>query len=400
MENPVLLSSTVSPTLDEKPPVVLENKPAVTTKPTTKTTIEETFNEKVELAKQNLKDSKPTQNSNHQHIHWAPLGVPLERRLQMLTMIIWNLMIPICLGIFIYAACFPTLWPLLIAYVTFIYLDKVPERGGRRFAWMRNLGFWRYFTGYFPAKLVKEHELDPSKNYVFGYHPHGIISMGALSNFATEATGFSKTFPGIVPSLLTLSSNFRIPIYRDIIMGLGIASVSRKSCEYILSSGAGRSIVIVIGGAAESLAARPGINDLVLKRRLGFVRIAIKQQARLVPVFSFGENDLYDQLDNAKGSPVWKFQKKMQALLGFTLPLFHARGVFNYDTGLMPFRHPIVTVVGKPIDVPKLEEGQIEPTQEQLEAVQKEYIDELLEIYNKYKDVYAKDRKRDLCLID
>ncbi|KAL0088759.1 diacylglycerol acyltransferase-domain-containing protein [Phycomyces blakesleeanus] len=364
MENPVLLSSTV------------------------------------ELAKQNLKDSKPTQNSNHQHIHWAPLGVPLERRLQMLTMIIWNLMIPICLGIFIYAACFPTLWPLLIAYVTFIYLDKVPERGGRRFAWMRNLGFWRYFTGYFPAKLVKEHELDPSKNYVFGYHPHGIISMGALSNFATEATGFSKTFPGIVPSLLTLSSNFRIPIYRDIIMGLGIASVSRKSCEYILSSGAGRSIVIVIGGAAESLAARPGINDLVLKRRLGFVRIAIKQQARLVPVFSFGENDLYDQLDNAKGSPVWKFQKKMQALLGFTLPLFHARGVFNYDTGLMPFRHPIVTVVGKPIDVPKLEEGQIEPTQEQLEAVQKEYIDELLEIYNKYKDVYAKDRKRDLCLID
>ncbi|KAI9019448.1 diacylglycerol acyltransferase-domain-containing protein [Phycomyces nitens] len=385
MDNQTLISSTVSPTLDEKPAIV--ETPAIPA--------QKTFNEK-EILKENSKLSTP----DDKHIHWAPLGVPLERRLQMLTMIIWSCMIPICLGIFIYAACFPAIWPILIAYLTFIYFDKAPEQGGRKFDVMRYLAVWRYFAGYFPAKLVKEHDLDPTKNYIFGYHPHGIISMGALCNFGTEATGFSKTFPGIVPSLLTLSSNFRIPIYRDIIMSLGLASVSRKSCEYILSSGPGRSIVIVIGGATESLAARPGINDLVLKRRLGFVRIAIKQQARLVPVFSFGENDLFDQLDNSKGSPVWKFQKKMQALLGFTLPLFHARGIFNYDVGLMPFRHPVVTVVGKPVNVPELEEGQIEPTQEQLEAVQKEYIDELMAIYNKYKDVYAKDRKRDLCIID
>lgn len=128
---------------------------------------------------------------------------------------------------------------------------------------------------------------------------------------------------------LFASSNFRLPLYRDLILSLGIASVSRQSCEAILSSGPGRSIVIVIGGAAESLNARPGIADLTLKRRLGFIRLAIKHNASLVPVFSFGENDLYEQVDNSKGSALWKVQKKMQSLLGFTLPLFHARGIFN-----------------------------------------------------------------------
>jgi 2-acylglycerol O-acyltransferase 2 len=164
---------------------------------------------------------------------------------------------------------------------------------------------------------------------VLGYHPHGIISMGAFANFATEATGFSKLFPGITPSLLTLVSNFRIPLYRDLIMALGIAGVSRQSCEAILSSGPGRSIVIVVGGAAESLHARPGIADLVLRKRLGFIRLAIKQKAELVPVFSFGENEIYEQVDNNAGSKLYQVQKKMKKMLGFTMPLFHARGIFN-----------------------------------------------------------------------
>ncbi|KAJ8652520.1 hypothetical protein O0I10_011844 [Lichtheimia ornata] len=333
-------------------------------------------------------------------IRWAPLNIPLERRLQMMALCTWFFALWICLLVFGYLWTFPWLWPFLIAYLTFVYFDKAPEKGGRRVEWVRRFPTWKYFANYFPAKLVKEQDLDPKKNYVFGYHPHGIISLGAVASFATEATGFSAQFPGIIPSLLTLTSNFRLPLYRDLIMAMGMASVSRSSCEKILSSGPGRSIVIVIGGAAESLYARPGTADLTLKRRLGFIRLAIKQNASLVPVFSFGENELFEQMDNSKGSTVWKIQKKMQAMLGYTLPLFHARGVFNYDMGLVPFRHPIVTVVGKPIDVPKLEDGQKEPTEEQLQAVQDAYILGLQEIYNKYKDTYAKDRKRDLRIIE
>jgi 2-acylglycerol O-acyltransferase 2 len=93
-----------------------------------------------------------------------------------------------------------------------------------------------------------------------------IIHKSPIS-YCIPATGFSKEFPGIKPHLLTLSSNFQIPIYREILLALGICSVSKKSCSNILKAGPGYAITIVVGGAAESLSARPGTADLTLRRR-------------------------------------------------------------------------------------------------------------------------------------
>ena len=67
-----------------------------------------------------------------------------------------------------------------------------------------------------------------------GYHPHGVVSMGAFGNFGTEGSGFEKMFPGITNSLLTLNGNFRLPLYKEYIQALGLASVSRRSCEALL----------------------------------------------------------------------------------------------------------------------------------------------------------------------
>lgn len=70
-------------------------------------------------------------------------------------------------------------------------------------------------------QLIKTHNLLPNRNYIFGYHPHGIFCFGAFCNFGTEATGFSKKFPGIKPSLATLAGNFRLPVLRDYLMSGG-----------------------------------------------------------------------------------------------------------------------------------------------------------------------------------
>ena len=50
-------------------------------------------------------------------------------------------------------------------------------------------------------------------------------------------------------------------------MALGISSVSKQSCSNILKRGPGEAITIVVGGATESLSARPGTADLTLRRR-------------------------------------------------------------------------------------------------------------------------------------
>ena len=179
------------------------------------------------------------------------------------------------------------------------------------------------------------------------------LSRGALATFGTEATGFSKAFPGLKPHLLTLTTNFQMPFYRDILLAMGICSVSRQSCSSILKSGPGNAITIVVGGAAESLSAHPGTADLTLRKRLGFIKLAIQYGADLVPVFSFGENDvrflrlrvgvweegrlmwtllqIYQQMPNEKGTTVYALQRKFQAIFGFTLPLFHGRGLLNCE---------------------------------------------------------------------
>ncbi|KDQ61921.1 hypothetical protein JAAARDRAFT_66925 [Jaapia argillacea MUCL 33604] len=331
------------------------------------------------------------------NIDFVPAKVPRKRRLQTLAVSIWALLMPITTFIFLILCSFPQLWPFIAVYLVWIFwIDKSPEQGGRISPWFRSSRFWRYFAEYYPASLIKEYDLPPDRPYVFGYHPHGIIGMGAMATFATEATGFSTAFPGIIPHLLTLSSNFTTPIYRDIILALGICSVSKQSCSNILKKGNGMAITIVVGGAAESLSARPGTANLTLRKRLGFIKVAIQHGAALVPVFSFGENDIYQQMPNQQGTTVYKIQKKFQSIFGFTLPLFHGRGMLNYNLGLMPYRKRIVSVIGRPIQCEKCDH----PTLEEITRVQKEYIEELVRIWDTYKDSFARARKSELSIID
>ncbi|KAG6827779.1 hypothetical protein H0H92_010472 [Tricholoma furcatifolium] len=332
----------------------------------------------------------------HANVNFVPAQIPRKRRLQMLAVAVWSVMIVITTAVFLLFCSIPPLWPFLAIYLIWLYFDNSPENGGRMSPWFRSLRFWRYFADYYPASFLKEADLPADRPYVFGYHPHGIIGMGALATFATEATGFSTAFPGIKPHLLTLTTNFNMPFYRDILLALGVCSVSKQSCSNILKAGPGYAITIVVGGAAESLSARPGTADLTLRRRLGFIKLAIQHGADLVPVFSFGENDIYEQMPNERGTTIYALQRKFQSIFGFTLPLFHGRGLLNYNLGLMPYRRRIVSVIGKPIHVEQCEK----PNMDDVMRVQELYIEELTRIWHTYKDQFAKARLRELNIVD
>ena len=56
-----------------------------------------------------------------------------------------------------------------------------------------------------------------------------------------------------------------------------MVSVSRDSLEYVLTKkGPGHSAVIVIGGVPEMFEVHPGTYDFILKKRKGFVRLALE----------------------------------------------------------------------------------------------------------------------------
>lgn len=272
-------------------------------------------------------------------IRWAPANVPLQRRLQTLMVLGHTLSIAGGLALFFLLCTIPLLWPILVPYLLYVLLSNAGTSGelSHRSEYMRNSRIWSLFGSYFPARMHRSVPLEPTRKYIFGYHPHGIISHGAFAAFATEALGFSQLFPGITNTLLTLDANFRIPLYRDYALRMGLASVSRESCENILSKGGrngegmGRAITIVVGGARESLDAKPGSLKLVLKKRKGFVKLAIRQGADLVPTLAFGENDLYEQFDSNGHPYVHKAQLLVKKFAGFTVPLFHARGKVTTD---------------------------------------------------------------------
>ncbi|KAI1211057.1 DAGAT-domain-containing protein [Annulohypoxylon truncatum] len=343
---------------------------------------------------------KPSANGG---IRWAPWNVPLKRRLQTLVVLMHCMCIALTVSIFFALSANPFVWPLLLIYLLHCLSSKAATDGKLKYRseWFRKSYIWHLFAGYFPAKLYKTHDLPPTRKYIFGYHPHGIISHGAWAAFATDALGFSEKFPGITNSLLTLDSNFRIPLYREYILAAGMRSVSKESIVNILSKGGpngegmGRGVTIVIGGARESLEAQPGQLRLILKERKGFVKIAVRTGADLVPVLAFGENNLYDQLHPKEHPMVHKVQMFVLKVWKFTLPFLHGRGIFNYDVGLMPYRRPLNIVVGAPIKV--TQSNSVD--QEEINRLHDLYVTELEKLWDRYKDEFAPDRKEEMQIL-
>lgn len=367
------------------------------------------------------------------------INTPLRRRLQ--TMIVaWHcssFVIFTVLNLFILSA--PICWIMLVPYLIYFFKDKSPANGNvvKRYSlWFRSWHIWHLYCQYFPISLSKTTNLKPtfvyetSKNkediekkmdktwkfkiwstkyfinikkrsdndnittnslkptgprYIFGYHPHGIGALGAFGAFGTEGCEWSKKFPGIPISLMTLVTQFHIPFYRDYLLALGVTSVSKKNALKVLQNN--QSICIVVGGARESLLSSENTVELILNRRKGFIKLALETgNVGLVPTFAFGENNSYHILKTKNNSMLRNVQFWVKENFGFTIPIFYARGLFNYDFGLLPFRNPIDIVTGNPIYI---KEKIHNPPEKIVNYYHDLYIKELEKLYYDNRDKYG-----------
>uniref|UniRef100_A0A8D0C0I1 Acyltransferase n=1 Tax=Salvator merianae TaxID=96440 RepID=A0A8D0C0I1_SALMN len=310
----------------------------------------------------------------------------LRRHLEALSVLQWVLtflFFGIFFAVLLAYLLFTAYWSISVLYFIWWVTDwETPERGGRRSDSMRGWKVWELHRDYFPIKLVKTAELPATKNYVLGSHPHGIICAGAFSAFCTEATGFTRHFPGLKPSLALLAGLFHLPVYRDYMMSSGMVPVSKRSLDFLLQDGPGHAVVIVVGGAAESLDGAPGEQRVCLRGRKGFVRLALQHGADLVPVYSFGENDIFQQLRFSEDSYVRRLQLRFKQLVGFAPCLFWGRSIFCSQLwGILPRAAPITVVVGKPIAVPR----RPRPTEEEVDHFHGAYTAALEQLFEAHK---------------
>lgn len=147
----------------------------------------------------------------------------------------------------------------------------------------------------------------------------------------------------------------------------------------------GTVAVLIVGGASEALNRDDKEIRLVLNRRKGFIKLALRFGRDLVPVFSFGENFIYGQVPNPEGSMLRRFQDWFERNFAFSPPIFYGRGIFQYSIGIVPYRKPINVVVGKPIKVEQIEH----PTSEDIERMHAKYVEALVQLYEEYNPKYG-----------
>ncbi|XP_034254715.1 2-acylglycerol O-acyltransferase 2-like [Thrips palmi] len=322
-------------------------------------------------------------------VRWAPLNTPLKRRLQTLSVVGWFVLLvfgPVFgYGAIVYMIFYTSYWWLAIAYMVFIYYDDACYSGYRWTNWVRNWAWWRYMAEYFPHSMVKTADLDPKRNYLFCIYPHGVLSTGVFSALCTNALDVDKVFPHHKTHLLSLHQHFQAPFSREVGLMLGALSAAPEAINATLSTpGGGHVVGLVVGGAAEALMSRPNMYRILINKRKGFCRLALKHGSPLVPVFSFGEHVVYDQVSSEQDSLFYRCQELLRKYIGMAPVIIRGRGMFQYSFGLLPHRSPVTVVVGEPLEVEK----NINPTKEDIEALHARFCVELRALYDKHKHKY------------
>uniref|UniRef100_A0A1I7VSG0 diacylglycerol O-acyltransferase n=1 Tax=Loa loa TaxID=7209 RepID=A0A1I7VSG0_LOALO len=193
----------------------------------------------------------------------------------------------------------------------------------------------------------------------------------------------------------TLASQFWIPLRREWAMLHGLIDCSKDSLYYVLNteSSINNIVILIVGGAEEALDAHPGSHILTLSKRKGFIKIAIETGAQLVPMYCFGENDLFEQVSNSEGSYLRCFQSKLKKIMKCSLPICYGCGLFR-NFGPLPYSKPVDTIVGTPIPVMKKKN----PTEEEIDRLHGLYISALTELFETYKTEFGVSKNASLII--
>ena len=170
--------------------------------------------------------------------------------------------------------------------------------------------------------------------------------------------------------------------FRELFLCVGTVSSSRKSLNHLLSEPGGVAPVLLLGGVPEMDNWKEDEVRIFLKKRRGFVKMALKHGACLVPTFSFGEAGLYRQPGPGF---IRNFLLDIRKLIGIAPVIFFGKGFVQDTFGILPYRNPVTVVVGKPIHVDKI----VDPSDEEINEIHSIYMNDLKNLYKKYNSKYG-----------
>jgi 1-acyl-sn-glycerol-3-phosphate acyltransferase len=188
----------------------------------------------------------------------------------------------------------------------------------------------------------------PKDPVLYIAHPHGLFSMAPFLHWAVRITDWpsEKKICIAVHSIF-----FKIPVVCELMEAYGAIEATEEAIREKLKEGV--SVAVLTGGIREIHETHPGKMKLVLKSRTGVFRISQDLQIPIVPVLTFGENELFPPMQSA-----WmrNLQKYMRSWFGIAVPFPTLSSLKNWFKLLQaPLEPQVVTCIGKPI-VPEKKE--------------------------------------------
>ena len=259
--------------------------------------------------------------------------------------------------------------------------DGAPWDAFRRDNWI-----FRAARQYLNLRLIFDQSLthadaQPHAKFILAVFPHG-----SNADYRILMDGLlAEPFPNTFSKLRTLAATvlFRIPVVRELSLWTSCVQASRSVAHRLLQRG--RSLLVLPGGQAEQLRTVYGRERVYLRRRKGFIKLAMQHGVPVVPVYVFGCSDYY-QTSNL-------FLSLRLALLKYTgiaLPM-----AFGWKGHLLcPKPVDTTVVLGKPlqfafVDNKNHNEGNkvlLPSESEQIDDAHEQFCQALTELFDQHKE--------------
>jgi len=200
------------------------------------------------------------------------------------------------------------------------------------------------------------------------WHPHGVSGVTPVIH-----NGYKITSPEYKPTKGVVHYGyFMLPFIKDIIPLLNAIPSDEFSIRDTLQK---ESISITIGGIDEMSRVSPKDLQLIVQKRTGIFKIALELGIPLVPIITYGEQEIFPESDLG----ILKcYNDFLYTHFRFRFPFPKLNSLLNWTRlSQMPLE-PIVTHTGKPVRTKKI----LNPSSKQIKKLRDLYIQRLQELFD------------------
>jgi hypothetical protein len=148
------------------------------------------------------------------------------------------------------------------------------------------------------------------KSYILAVQPHGVLSLCGMCSAIYADREFQGTIPTGVASIL-----LNTPILKHVMGIFYLISASKSSLKKQFKKGGIKgTVVLYVGGMAELFLSSVDEETLYLKKRKGFIKLALQEGVDVVPIYLFGNTTV---LSVMKTGSLANLSRKLQVSMTY-----------------------------------------------------------------------------------